>query len=100
MPAGNTVRPAKWSNVIPIYDDGEYSAIWGNYDNSPNRVLGVRWNGSGTDVGYPNQGAYPTWFVEPDCLTKMILLEFCFTVNQNPSYGDLQNILTALNECP
>ena len=32
MPAGNTVRPGKWSNVIDFYDDGDYSAIWGSYD--------------------------------------------------------------------
>ena len=60
MPVGKTVRPQKWSNVIDIYDDGDYSAIWGTYDNASTRCLGIRWNGSGTDVGYPNQGAYPS----------------------------------------
>jgi len=35
MPSGNSVRPNKWSNVIDLYDNGEYSAIFGNYDNSP-----------------------------------------------------------------
>jgi hypothetical protein len=32
MPAGNTVRPGKWSDVIDLYDNGDYSAIWGSYD--------------------------------------------------------------------
>ncbi|HOF62574.1 MAG TPA: hypothetical protein PLM82_13440 [Candidatus Latescibacteria bacterium] len=44
MPAGKDVRPEKWSNVLDLYDDGEYSAIWGNYDENPKRCLGVRWN--------------------------------------------------------
>jgi hypothetical protein len=99
MPAGNTVRPQKWSNVIDLYDDGEYSAIWGNYENSPNRCLGVRWNGEPNTQGYPNQGNNPTWFVEPESLAKMILLEFCSRVNKKPNDGIFQHILIALNEC-
>lgn len=39
MPKGNTARPEKWSNVIDLYDDEQNSAIWGNYDTSPNRCL-------------------------------------------------------------
>jgi hypothetical protein len=99
MPNGNTVRPQKWSNVIDLYDDGDYSAIWGNYDGSPTQQLGVRWNGSGAEVGYPNQGANPTWYVEPDDLAGMILLNFYSKVKKNPSAGNLQNILKALQEC-
>jgi hypothetical protein len=98
MPAGNTVRPQKWSNVIDLYDDGTYSAIWGCYDNSPRRCLGVRWNGN-VNTGYPLQGINPLWFIEPDYLAKMILLEFCSKVNKNPNNGNIQHILTALNEC-
>jgi hypothetical protein len=98
MPKGNTVRPLKWSNIIDLYDDGTYSAIWGNFDNSPKRCLGVRWNGNSTN-GYPVQGNNPLWFIEPDYLAKMILLEFCSRVNKNPKDGNIQNILVALNEC-
>ena len=59
MPSGAIVRPRKWGNVIDLYDDGEYSAIWGNYDGSNNRCLGVRWNGAEGEYGYPNQGGNP-----------------------------------------
>jgi hypothetical protein len=100
MPSGNTVRPQKWSNVIDLYDDGDYSAIWGNYDNTSPRFLGVRWNGDPNNVGYPNQGINPTWFVEPIWLTRMILLDLCGKVIKNPTDGVLDNILTALGECP
>ena len=99
MPAGNNVRPQKWTNVIDIYDDGACSAIWGNYDNSASRCLGVRWNGDPTSGGFPNQGGNSLWFVEPDYLTKIILLELCSKVNKNPAVGNIKNILTALNEC-
>jgi hypothetical protein len=98
MPAGNTVRPNKWSNVIDLYDDGYSSAIWGSYESSTNRCLGVRWNG-GQSHGYPNQGNNPLWYVEPDFVTKNILLELLSRVNNNSSIGHLQNILQALKEC-
>lgn len=99
MPAGNTVRPNKWKNIIDLYDDGDYSAIWGNYNGSPNKCLGVRWNG-GQSHGYPNQGNNPLWYVEPDYLTKNILLELLSRVNNNSSIGNLKSILQALKECP
>ena len=103
MPAGKNVRPQKWSNELDLYDDGYYSMIWGTYDYSPSRCLGVRWNGDPNDPddkGFPNQGGNPTWHLEPDWLAKMILLEICARVAKNPSYGNHQNILTALSECP
>lgn len=80
MPAGNLVRPKKWKDVINLYDDGTYSAIWGTYDDSSQKSLGVRWNGI-SDYGYPNQGVNPLWYVEPEFTTKMILLEFLSRVN-------------------
>lgn len=56
MPTVNQVRPKIWNNVIDLYDDGDYSAIWGNRERDDQRSLGVHWNGSETYPGYPNQG--------------------------------------------
>jgi hypothetical protein len=103
MRNGKTARPQKWSNIIDLYDDGEYSAIWGIYDKKPARSLGVRWNGDigiGTDNGFPVQGKHPLWFVEPPFFTKMILLDFLQREKKTPASGNIQNIQTALNECP
>ncbi len=97
MPAGNTVRPQKWSNVIDLYDDGDYSAIWGSYDGDPQRYLGVRWNES-----FPNQGGNPLWYVEPSFVRKQILLSLLGRVVQSGSPQRslyIQNIQIALNEC-
>ena len=102
MPAGSDVRPQRWENMLDLYDDGEFSAVWGTYDNSPPRRLGVRWNGE-SNVGYPNQGEHPLWYVLPDWLEKMILLGFCDKIAKNPSEKNkknIDNILTALKECP
>ncbi|GMO49824.1 MAG: hypothetical protein Ta2B_30680 [Termitinemataceae bacterium] len=100
MPAGHSVRPQKWgTDVIDLFDNGDYSAIWGTYENSATRRLGVRWNGDPGNQGFPNQGGHPTWFVEPNFLTRMILLDFCGQVVKNNAVGNLNNILTALNEC-
>jgi hypothetical protein len=100
MPKGKSVRPNKWNNVIDLYDDDDSSAIWGKYGNSTNNCLGVRWNGKGEEHGYPNQGKNPLWYVEPDFVTKNILLELLSRVNKNASLGNIQNILFALKECP
>jgi hypothetical protein len=60
MISGKDVRPQKWSNVIDLFDDGYYSAIWGNYNGNIKPCLGVRWNGDEDgSMGYPNQGANP-----------------------------------------
>jgi len=93
MPAGNLVRPQKWSNVIDLYDDGTNSAIWGTYDGDSARCLGVRWND-----GYPSQGGNPLWYVEPEFATKNILLELLSRVNANANIGNIGNILLALRE--
>lgn len=105
MPPGIIVRPQKWSNVIDLFDNGEYSAIWGSYDESNTRCLGVRWNGNDTDepYGYPNQGRNPLWYVEPDFLQRSILLALQGELVENRSISRRneyqRNILTALAEC-
>ena len=98
MPAGNLVHPNKWTNVKNLFDDGSYSAIWGNYDNSAKECLGVRWNGI-NNQGFPNQGAYPLWYVEPEFTTKMILLELLSRINKNHNHGNINNVLDALKNC-
>ena len=93
MPAGSTVRPQKWSNVINLYDDNKNSAIWGIYDTGLVRCLGVRWNND-----YPQQSGYSLRYVEPPFVTKNILLELLSRVNNDPSLGNINNILLALQE--
>lgn len=68
----NQVNPAAWQNHEVIFDDGEFSAVWGQYED--NQCLGARWNGDSDEQrGYPGQGAYPLWFVVPDFLALSTL---------------------------
>ena len=97
MPSGNKVRPHKWSSAIDLFDDGDYSAIWGCYEDSSYRCLGVRWNG-GESHGYPNQGNNPLWYVEPSFMVKNVLLELLDRVNQDNNRGNIESILIALKE--
>lgn len=105
MPPGAIVRPRRWSNVIDLYDDATYSAIWGSYDGGSERCLGVRWNGNDTDepYGYPNQGRNPLWYVERGFLARPILSALLCELARNRSFQrreDYQrNILVALSEC-
>jgi hypothetical protein len=102
MPPGREVRPEKWGEVLDLYDDGNYSAIWGSYDDDNNRCLGVRWNGATGEGGYPMEGGAPVWYIEPDLVTKEILLALLDKVITNKSLPGReafqQNILEALSE--
>lgn len=94
------VRPQKWlwDENYPIrilYDDDEYSVIWGKYENTT--ALGVRWNG-GTDVGYPGQGGHPTWYVEPDFIAIAILQRLLTLAIDNNEREYLENINFAIQE--
>lgn len=96
------VKPQKWiqDKTYPIrvlFDDGDYSIIWGKFEN--NIAMGVRWNG-GTDVGYPGQGLYPTWYVEPDFIAIGIIQRILTLAIDKPScnHYHLDNIKFALQE--
>lgn len=92
------VRPKKWTNIIDLYDDGKYSAIWGNYDGGKKRCLGVRWNGEKDKCGYPSQGGNPLWFVEPAFLTKDILFTLLHRAIHSKEDALQKNVLVALSE--
>jgi len=87
-----------WSNKVDLFDNGTYSVIWGNFDNSNEKSLGVRWNGEGRSVGFPRRENNPLWYVEPNFLTKPILLELYYQVLKNSSCGNLAKIQQALSE--
>lgn len=98
------VRPHAWTDILVLYDDGEYSAIWGRYKKGSCRVMGVRWNGREDTVGYPNQGRNPLWYVEPDFLARPVLLGLQAKLSASPNVPDreayLKNIAVALGEAP
>ena len=99
MPAGKIVRPRKWSKVIDLYDDGEYSFIWGVYEKHEDDLcLGARWNETGiTKRGFPNHGGHPIWHVEPKIVSTEIIKKLYNLVENNPSLGNLENIEKVLN---
>jgi hypothetical protein len=73
MPSAREVTPGAWSDVLVVYDDGKYSAIWARYKQNAWRSLGVGWNGKDDEVGFPNTRGYPQWYVEPDFLVPSVL---------------------------
>lgn len=101
MSDSDDVRPGNLSDEKELYKDGEYSVIWGNYDGAAKKSLGVRWNGArdGDDKGYPKTFGNPVWYVEPEFLTRGILLsllERSFTHPRAAGYRDA--ILAALTD--
>lgn len=73
MPKAVEVHPGKWGQKTVLYDDGEYSAVWGEYERRPSKQLGVRWNGSAGHPGYPNQGGHSLFYIEPEFLVPYVL---------------------------
>ena len=82
-----------------LHDDGTYSAIWGNYEGK--LCLGTRWNGDDKHPGYPSQMGNPLWYVEPEFLTKGILLQILSQLLTLPgidrSHEYIRNTLAALD---
>jgi hypothetical protein len=96
--AGASVRYSKITNAIDLFDDGYTSAVWCSYCGNPQRCLGVRYNGADDSVSFPNKEGYPLWYIEPDFVTRSILLDIIAAINNEPSIGNLTNALTALRE--
>lgn len=89
------VKPKDWlmDKDYPIrvlYDNGEYSVIWGKYRDTI--CLGTRWNYSGLD------SEKPSWYIEPDFLASSILQRLLTMALDSENYGYLENINFAINE--
>ena len=105
MPSVNEVRSKIWNkdSVLNLFDDGEYSAIWGTIESETTRSLGVRWNGNDNYIGYPNQGKNAVWYSEPRFLEHAILSTLLAKTKEMSSNEKTEqyknNILVALSEC-
>ena len=104
MASAREVTPGSWSDIIVVYDDGEYSAIWGRFRCRPYRVLGVRWNKADGEIGYPSAFGRPQWYVEPDFLARPVLLALQEKMTKSTNIANrdicLKNIVVALDEAP
>lgn len=97
---GAEVNSSKWSDSEILYDDAVSSVIWGRYDSSKHRVLGMRWNGeTPADIGFPSSFGHASWFVVPENLTAGILASLRTSVwAQGASVGDADKIGAAEHE--
>ncbi|WP_418233615.1 hypothetical protein [Butyricimonas virosa] len=97
MPDAKDVKPGKWSNIIILYDNGDYSVCWGNYDGGVERTMGIRWNDN-----YPRQGAWATWFVENHLFIESKIIQIIKLLHMGDCPGDkdlyLSNCEMALKE--
>ena len=95
------VKSKKWLQdpnypIRVLFDDGEYSIIWGKYMSS--KSLGVRYNIANTEKGYPVGRGGPEWYVEPDFLAIIIVQQLITLSVENNEYEYLDNIKFALDE--
>jgi len=76
MPAPQDVKPQRWSELSVIFDRDGYSVAVGNFTNDNGDctpALGMRWNGAGDSLGFPNQAGNPILYVVPEFLVGPIL---------------------------
>ena len=70
------VSPSKWTDVIPLYDDGEFAVITGHYDGGTTPAYGVRWD---RVPNYPDDKrdsttcGHPEWVLLPPFLAVPML---------------------------
>ena len=78
-----------WTNSVVVYDDGDVSFIWGNYEGNPNKTLGMRWNVSEGQfkVGYPHNKQQPRWIVIPDVIVWSSLQGLLSLIKQRIAAG-------------
>lgn len=100
MIASEIVRPSKWTDVVPLYDDGDFAVITGRYDGGITPAYGIRWNGdpdNPDDKGYPTTFGHPGWFVLPPVLAKPILHTLLVESMKHPQQERFcENILSTL----
>ena len=82
MISAENVKPAKWSNIRVLFDNGSYSVITGFYEGE--QAMGERWNGEEDKLGFPNQAGNPLWHVIPDFLEIHILHSLIDELYKNP----------------
>jgi len=100
MNSGIINKQRYWSNVVELYNDGDFSVIWGNFTDDPKPCLGIRWNGENENsVGFPRNGGEKLWFVLPNSLAGMVLLALYEKVGINLKDGNLEKILEVIKEC-
>jgi len=63
------VNPRNFTVKSIIYNDGDFSIAWGEWEDGEMH-LAMRWNGdSNDDAGYPKTFGHPVWFLIPENLT-------------------------------
>jgi len=72
MPRPEDVNPQNFHVHHILFNDGEFSIAWGEWEDGTLR-LAMRWNGEGSDPGYPKLFSNPVWFLLPDSLTISVL---------------------------
>ena len=94
------IRPSKWTDIVSLYDDGDFAVITGHYDGGISPAYGVRWNGdpgNPDDKGYPTTFAHPGWFVLPSFLAEPMLHTLLAESLKNPKQERFcENILQTI----
>lgn len=66
------VRPANFEVTSIIYNNHDFSIAYGIWDGGDHQ-LGMRWNHSPDEIGYPKAFGHPMWFMITPDLTFAIL---------------------------
>lgn len=81
-----------------LYADELYALAISNYDLSPHKALGIRWQIDTNSHGFPNIGTTPLWMVVPDELAIPILTHILVNKEVGKNEFDYQRIRNAIRD--
>ncbi len=81
-----------------LYADELYALAISNYDGSPHKALGIRWQVDTNSHGFPNIGTTPLWMVVPDELAIPMLAHILANKETGENEFDHQRICDAIKD--
>ncbi len=60
------VNPKKFTVYEILYQDDNFAISWGEWTDSEEMCIAMRWNGEDKHVGFPQSRGNPMWFLIPN----------------------------------
>ena len=79
-----------------LFDNGWYSVVAGKYEDEP--AIGERWNGEGSNAGFPSQGGHPTFHVVPRFLCVGLLHGLLDQMARKPHPGHEDHLAATMKQ--
>lgn len=94
MPEPKEVNPSKFTVDRVLYNNNDFSIVFGTWNPNNSRVIAMRWNEGEDGNGYPKAFGNPQWFIIEESVSVNILSGLL--TNASISREEYLNILDVL----